>query len=581
MSNAVFLQAMADYRNALTEYRADADSFFLGDMLGMEMEQTIKVGDKTIKAASGSNKAQSVVTQCPLSGTLRLVHMFESTRFIPIGHTPYKVEAVKRGPRGHFISEKVVKEGTLDAKGIAEIGNLTPGQSYRVTFYPNVTKSDLDGLFSSYQTVQADLAAWLERQWASTHQPAWRNYQGSGSDGLAVAAGALRGLGKALASVWDDLVGLYDLLAHPMENAEKLLEFGVNAPDLAAAGAEKIENAMLVLQDEALLYLYVYALVSWVKMLPPDELAEFGTQMVATVLLDILIGVVLTGGAGLAIHHGGKAVTKVMGATKQQDRLAELSADLIEMSQKHNLAAHVQAAKPVLVSGHVPLNPLKKADLTLTDNQAPTAVKQATAVARQPEQHTKIEQVNRTPDDSTPATNSAGDTNQSAAKTCTDGCPVSMVTGEELLALTDGELPGLLPFRFGRLYRTSAVEQQCGLGPGWSHGLAHRLARSGDRLTWWDEEALAISLPMPTQQRPMVTNRLAEAAVYLGDEANEVIVAKAGSPFLHFTLTGQQGRLSALSDSYGNRLTVRSDEQGRVYWLEHAGGLALRLGYQN
>ena len=86
---AVFNQVLADYRNALKEYRKDAESFFLGDMLGMDMEQTIKVGDKTIKASSSSSKAQSVVTQCPLSGTLRLVHLFESVRFIPIGNTPY------------------------------------------------------------------------------------------------------------------------------------------------------------------------------------------------------------------------------------------------------------------------------------------------------------------------------------------------------------------------------------------------------------------------------------------------------------------------------------------------------------
>lgn len=53
-----------------------------------------------------------------------------------------------------------------------------------------------------------------------------------------------------------------------MGNAEKLLKFGVNAADVAQAGAEKIESAMLVLQDEALIYLYVNALVSWLKMLP-------------------------------------------------------------------------------------------------------------------------------------------------------------------------------------------------------------------------------------------------------------------------------------------------------------------------
>lgn len=65
-----------------------------------------------------------------------------------------------------------------------------------------------------------------------------------------------------------------------------------------------------------------------------------------------------------------------------------------------------------------------------------------------------------------------------------------------------------------------------------------------------------------------------------GDEPDEVIVAKAGSPFLHFTWHGKTGRLTAMSDLYGNRLTIRADEQGRPCWIENEGGLALRIVYQ-
>ncbi|WP_157788696.1 DUF6531 domain-containing protein, partial [Pseudomonas fluorescens] len=64
--------------------------------------------------------------------------------------------------------------------------------------------------------------------------------------------------------------------------------------------------------------------------------------------------------------------------------------------------------------------------------------------------------------------NPNGDAAASADKTVTNGCPVSMVTGEELLTLTDGVLDGILPFEWTRLYRTSAVEVDVGLGFGWS-----------------------------------------------------------------------------------------------------------------
>ena len=78
------------------------------------------------------------------------------------------------------------------------------------------------------------------------------------------------------------------------------------------------------------------------------------------------------------------------------------------------------------------------------------------------------------------AKNPNGDSADSADKTATNKCPVSMVTGEELLTLTDGALDGILPFDFTRLYRTSAAEIDCGLGFGWSHSLAHRLEIDGD-----------------------------------------------------------------------------------------------------
>ncbi|MDC6636326.1 DUF6531 domain-containing protein, partial [Leclercia adecarboxylata] len=84
--------------------------------------------------------------------------------------------------------------------------------------------------------------------------------------------------------------------------------------------------------------------------------------------------------------------------------------------------------------------------------------------------------------------NPNGDAASSADKTATNGCPVSMVTGEELLTLVDGSLDGILPFEWTRLYRTSAVEVDCGLGFGWSHSLAHRLEVMGDSVVWTDHE---------------------------------------------------------------------------------------------
>jgi hypothetical protein len=103
-----------------------------------------------------------------------------------------------------------------------------------------------------------------------------------------------------------------------------------------------------------------------------------------------------------------------------------------------------------------------------------------------------------------------------------------MVTGEELLTLTDGTLDGLLPFEFTRLYRTSAVEIDVGLGFGWSHSLAHRLEFDGEAVVWVDHENRRTRFPLPSVERPQIHNSLSRAAIFLGDEPEELILALAG-----------------------------------------------------
>ncbi|MCU1759751.1 DUF6531 domain-containing protein, partial [Pseudomonas sp. 14P_8.1_Bac3] len=176
-----------------------------------------------------------------------------------------------------------------------------------------------------------------------------------------------------------------------------------------------------------------------------------------------------------------------------------------------------------------------------------------------------------------PAKNPNGDSVDSADKTAAHNCPVSMVTGEELLTLTDGALDGVLPFDFTRLYRTSAVEIDGELGFGWSHSLSHRLDIDGDSVIWVDHENRRTPFPLPTLQRPAIHNSLARAAIFLGDEPDELILAQAGDParFHHFS----NGRLTAISDAYDNRLHISRDRHDRITRLDNGAGRALLLRY--
>ena len=182
-------------------------------------------------------------------------------------------------------------------------------------------------------------------------------------------------------------------------------------------------------------------------------------------------------------------------------------------------------------------------------------------------------------DASSQAKNPNGDSADTVERTATNQCPVSMVTGEELLTLTDGTLDGLLPFDFTRLYRTSAVEIDSGLGFGWSHSLSHRLEVDGEQVIWVDHENRRTPFPLPTRERPAIHNSLSRAAIYLGEEPDELILALAGDAprFYHF----RDGRLTAISDAYGNRLGLRRDYRDRIERLDNGAGRSLFLRYEH
>ncbi|MBC2385623.1 RHS repeat protein, partial [Pseudomonas sp. WS 5096] len=126
-----------------------------------------------------------------------------------------------------------------------------------------------------------------------------------------------------------------------------------------------------------------------------------------------------------------------------------------------------------------------------------------------------------------------------------------------------------------RLYRTSAVEVDCGLGFGWSHSLAHRLEVAGDSVVWTDHENRSTTLPLPSSARPAITNSLAEAAIYLGALPDELVLAQS-SRFYHFV----KGSLTAISDAYGNRLRISRDYSGRIERVDNGVGRSLFLRYE-
>jgi RHS repeat-associated protein len=586
---------ISDFKKCIADYRTHAEAWYGG---ALDAEQQFQVGDEVGTQDKDSKQQVDLYANCPANGKLKLVHSFESARFVPIGNTPVRLAPVTDGKLfgKNEIGQAITT--TIGPSGILEVAGLTPNQQYKITFFPNPTPAQIDTLFNSYQGVIGDLSGWLQTQWTTDFLPLWQAHNSASIPGrvLQDLEASWKGFLKAIMGLWGDIKSLYNLVAHPRENYEKLKKFFTEEEikRIYNASAEAIHTALLIASDEPLMWIYVAAIMAWVKMLPPQTRTEVLSELTTEVLLNILVGVVLTGGLGLAVRVGTKALKATQNSGKVLKLIEDFTGMLMKVSKK-NAEVHTEAAKPLLLNGNSAVNQARKASVEIA---APKPAVTATAPKKKPkitggkvetdaQIHTRGKKDNTTrieqkePVDNAPAQskNPADEPAQCTKKTCTDRDPVSMVTGEELVTITDGQLGGLLPLEWTRLYRSSAVEIDNRIGFGWSHPLSHRLQLDDEGVLWTDNENRQTRFPMPTEQRPAITNSLAEAAIYLGDAPGELILTQSGQQtrFYHF----RAGRLITISDAYDNQLIISYDMVGRIQRVDNGAGRSLLLRYDD
>ncbi|EJL98469.1 RHS repeat-associated core domain protein containing protein [Pseudomonas sp. GM102] len=550
-------QELDGFKDTLSLYRQQLGSFLSGnadrvsrvtDMPSlMGMERKIKLGNTSKSVSSRDDDFFSSVAQCPDSGILEIESKFESVYDIPLGNIRVDVIAEDGGE-----STSV----SLDESGKGQFEGL-PGKFYRVYVQSEVTPAQIDDLFSSYDGLTSELEGWLRKEWEG-FKPQW-----SQSTFVAAGNGMLAGSWAAVMGVWDGLSLVFDILKNPGAHLEQLGSSAQQLIDLAKQSPATMEKAMLLASDEAALCLLFRAASLWLSALPPSEMAgnsaEVASQVIVSVLIDILIALALAWtGVGIPVA---KAYLTARGL-KYGALLAGLAMRFVDatFSILTTFMKYIDQYKAVAARGVAA--GLKKGRMQLRwDAKRNTTLKQN-------EHHDDV---------SKQAKNPNGDSADSVDKTATNKCPVSMVTGEELLTLTDGSLDGILPFDFTRLYRTSAAEIDGGLGFGWSHSLSHRLEIDGDTVIWTDHENRRTSFPLPSIERPAIHNSLSRAAIFLGDEPEELILAQAGEEprFYHF----RNGFLTTISDAYDNRLRITRDRQQRIQRLDNGAGRALLLRY--
>ncbi|WP_097459414.1 RHS repeat-associated core domain-containing protein [Mangrovitalea sediminis] len=177
-----------------------------------------------------------------------------------------------------------------------------------------------------------------------------------------------------------------------------------------------------------------------------------------------------------------------------------------------------------------------------------------------------------------PAATGSGLATDSESKICTNGCPISMVTGEELLRQEDASIEGPLPFTFIRTYRSSDLSDH-GFGHGWRHNALQTLAIQGDDAVLVDAEGRHQAIHWPVTGEK--TRKAAEGLVLYRESEMTVRLRQPGQPdrlFAPVPGTPGQWRLMALAKG-PHRLMFAYDREERLVRVAGArNGLSLRYG---
>ncbi|WNO11135.1 RHS repeat-associated core domain-containing protein [Teredinibacter sp. KSP-S5-2] len=187
------------------------------------------------------------------------------------------------------------------------------------------------------------------------------------------------------------------------------------------------------------------------------------------------------------------------------------------------------------------------------------------------------------------------------SETETRGCPISMVSGEELLSINDANLPGPVPFTWKRTYRSSHA-RDIGLGCGWTHSACERLTVTATDVEYYDDEGRCVPFARP---RVHQDSRYIPGGMTLEHPNAECFILKQpGKPDYVFTTYGgttafrlsqirhhnyqpanselktpargyaidlhydAQNRLRRLAGNWGKTLYIERDHQGHISQVE-------------
>ena len=151
-------------------------------------------------------------------------------------------------------------------------------------------------------------------------------------------------------------------------------------------------------------------------------------------------------------------------------------------------------------------------------------------------------------------------------KTTRVNCPISMVSGEEMLSIEDLVLPGPLPFIWKRFYRTGH-SRDSGLGHGWTHSGSEQLTLHDDTVVMADDEGRHLTFARPRlHQRSKLINEGLDLDYVAADcfilkqpgHGDKVFTRPKNSTGSHFRLS--QLRDPAYQPAENNPVHIRNEQ---------------------
>jgi RHS repeat-associated protein len=350
---------------------------------------------------------------------------------------------------------------------------------------------------------------------------------------------------KALRAAWesDDFADTYAETYLSGEKRELVEAIGFDPSQITQQQIdEAIAMTDLVLNDETLRDILYRFVKDYAEAQHAIEITEVAGSGAFELILTIIVAAV-TGGAGVVAAVGSK-----MHLVRKFNKVGDLLADFAKATKR------IKNRKKAFNGKNTGPGKLESVDGSVKKTDAHGAESGKSS-------HADAEAAKSSPD-------AEGASHTEASKTCTNGCPISMVNGEELLELVDFEMAGPIPFTWKRVYRSSNIKQNNGLGYGWSSPLNRRLFVGQQDIQYFDDQGRSINFN-PVNIGGSCRNRT-EKLILTRTAENEYQVANANGQGItyHFAAGAARGTY---------RMTRWTDNSGHQVNFEYQNNLVKRI----